>query len=65
MTVAFGQRAAAALERVHEVLSVGLEIAHPVGPCDLVGGEQSVGAVRFDGVSFRMATATTCSVGLT
>ena len=53
MTVAFGQRAAAALERVHEVLSVEPEIADPVEPCDLpVVGEQPVGAVRFDGVSF-------------
>ena len=53
MTVAFGQRAAAALERVHEVLSVEPEIADPSQPVDLPekpGGR--VGAVRFSNVGF-------------
>ncbi len=53
MTVAFGQRAAAALERVHEVLSVEPVIADPPEP--LVLPEVSagrMGAVRFSDVGF-------------
>lgn len=53
MTVAFGQRAAAALERVHEVLSVEPAIADPPEP--LVLPEVSagrMGAVRFSDVGF-------------
>lgn len=53
MTVAFGQRAAAALERVHEVLSVTPEIDDPLEPIDLPrldGGR--VGGVRFSNVEF-------------
>ena len=53
MTVAFGQRAAAALERVHEVLSVEPAIADPPEP--LVMPEISagrMGAVRFSDVGF-------------
>ncbi len=53
MTVAFGQRAAAALERVHEVLSVEPEIADPSQPIGLPekrGGR--VGAVHFSNVGF-------------
>ncbi|MDA0299774.1 MAG: ABC transporter ATP-binding protein [Actinobacteria bacterium] len=53
MTVAFGQRAAAALERVHEVLSVEPAIADPPEP--LVLPEISagrMGAVRFSDVGF-------------
>ena len=52
MTVAFGQRAAAALERVHEVLSVEPEIADPASLRPPGGGRATGGAVRFDGVSF-------------
>ena len=53
MTVAFGQRAAAALERVHEVLSVEPAIADPPEPLrlpDLSTGR--FGAVRFSDVGF-------------
>ena len=55
MTIAFGQRAAAALERVHEVLSTVPEIADPAEPRSLPepGGDRvAVGAVRFDSVVF-------------
>ncbi len=49
MTVAFAQRAAAALERVHEVLDVAPAIADPPEPVALpIGG----GAVRFSSVTF-------------
>jgi ATP-binding cassette subfamily B protein len=49
MTVAFAQRAAAALERVHEVLDVAPAIADPHEPVALpIGG----GAVSFSSVTF-------------
>ncbi|MFZ8876849.1 MAG: ABC transporter ATP-binding protein [Ilumatobacteraceae bacterium] len=49
MTVAFAQRAAAALERVHEVLDVAPAIADPPEPVALpIGG----GAVSFSSVTF-------------
>ena len=48
MTVAFGQRAAAALERIDEVLSVEAEIVDPASPAT----PPSVGRVRFDSVTF-------------
>jgi ATP-binding cassette subfamily B protein len=51
MTVAFGQRAAAALLRVDEVLSTVPEIADPPQPRHLPHNER-VGAVRFRNVSF-------------
>jgi ATP-binding cassette subfamily B protein len=51
MTVAFGQRAAAALLRVDEVLSTVPEIADPSNPQHLPHNER-VGAVRFRNVSF-------------
>ncbi|MFM2070869.1 MAG: hypothetical protein RLZZ623_1132 [Actinomycetota bacterium] len=51
MTVAFGQRAAAALLRVDEVLSTVPEIADPPQPRHLPHSER-VGAVRFRNVSF-------------
>ncbi len=51
MTVAFGQRAAAALLRVNEVLSTVPAVADPEQPVALpVGGD--VGALEFDHVSF-------------
>jgi len=49
MTVAFAQRAAAALERVHEVLDVEPAIADPTHPVELPAG---AGAVAFTGVRF-------------
>ena len=56
MTVAFGQRAAAALIRVNEVLSTVPEVADAVKPATLpdldATGATSRGAVRFDGVRF-------------
>ena len=51
MTVAFGQRAAAALLRVNEVLSTAPAVADPKEPKALpVGGD--VGALEFDHVTF-------------
>ena len=51
MTVAFGQRAAAALLRVNEVLSTAPAVADPKEPKALpVGGD--VGALEFDQVTF-------------
>ncbi|MFM9082750.1 MAG: ABC transporter ATP-binding protein, partial [Actinomycetota bacterium] len=54
MTVAFAQRAAAALLRVNEVLSEEPAIADPPQPRSLpaAGLAQPVGAVRFNGVRF-------------
>jgi len=49
MTVAFAQRAAAALERVHEVLDVAPAIADPPAPVDVPAGG---GAVSFRSVTF-------------
>ncbi|MGD9704747.1 MAG: ABC transporter ATP-binding protein [Acidimicrobiia bacterium] len=54
MTVAFGQRAAAALERINEVLSTEPIVADPPHPRSLPPrrtGTQ-VGAIRFDSVRF-------------
>lgn len=51
MTVAFGQRAAAALLRVNEVLSTVPAIADPKEPVALPVGDQ-LGAVRFEHVGF-------------
>ena len=54
MTVAFGQRAAAALERINEVLSTEPIVADPPHPMALPPRRQGagVGAVRFDAVRF-------------
>jgi ATP-binding cassette subfamily B protein len=55
MTVAFGQRAAAALLRVNEVLSTDPEVADPVAPVSLPAAgvnRASVGQVHFRHVSF-------------
>ncbi len=55
MTVAFAQRAAAALERIHEVLGTVPEIADPSEPQRLppaLEGEAGVGAVEFRDVRF-------------
>ncbi len=57
MTIAWGQRAAAALERVEDVLDIEPEVADPPHPKQLtrpgLGGEQDgVGAVRFEAVDF-------------
>src|SRR5690606_24777907 len=49
MTVAFGQRAATALQRIDEVLDTVPEIVDPPVPTRLGGG---AGAVSFDGVRF-------------
>jgi ATP-binding cassette subfamily B protein len=51
MTVAFGQRAAAALLRVNEVLSTVPAVADPERPLGLPRGD-AVGAVSFDHVAF-------------
>lgn len=49
MTVAFGQRAAAALERIDDVLSVAPQIVDPPDPTPRPG---DAGRVRFDDVVF-------------
>jgi ATP-binding cassette subfamily B protein len=51
MTIAFAQRAAGALDRVHEVLSTLPEITDPPAPSALPTGA-AVGAVRFRDVRF-------------
>jgi ATP-binding cassette, subfamily B, bacterial len=56
MTVAFGQRAAAALMRVDEVLSTVPEVADPADPTPLPPGP-GAGAVRFEHVSFAYSIA--------
>lgn len=58
MTVAFGQRAAAALLRVNEVLSTVPAVADPEEPVALPSGNQ-VGAVRFEHVGFGYDPAST------
>ncbi len=51
MTIAFGQRAAAALERVHEVLGTVPAVVDPPQPRELASGIRP-GAVHFDAVTF-------------
>ncbi|MFK7917283.1 MAG: ABC transporter ATP-binding protein [Ilumatobacter sp.] len=57
MTLAFAQRASAALERINEVLDVAPEVADPVDPRQLPT-KPPVGAVRFENVDFGYTTAT-------
>ena len=57
MTVAFGQRAAAALTRIHEVLSTKSLVTSPANPTTLPSGPG--GHVRFEGVRFAY-DATAC-----
>ena len=53
MIVALGQRAAAALVRINEVLETKSEITDPAKPQSLpTGGTQTLGAVKFDHVQF-------------
>ena len=53
MIVALGQRAAAALVRINEVLETKSEIIDPSKPQSLpIGGTQTLGAVKFDHVQF-------------
>jgi len=52
MTVAFGQRAAAALLRIDEVLSTVPAVADPPSPAPLPAAAPGVGAVRFRHVRF-------------
>jgi ATP-binding cassette subfamily B protein len=54
MTIAFGQRAVAALRRVHDVLSTEPIVTDPPHPIDLPprDGAAAVGGVRFRGVRF-------------
>jgi ATP-binding cassette subfamily B protein len=53
MIVALGQRAAAALVRINEVLETKSEIIDPAKPQSLpTGGTQTLGAVKFDHVQF-------------
>ena len=58
MTIAFAQRAAAALLRVDEILSQTPAIADPSSPRVLPHGasDKAVGAVRFDAVEFSYET---------
>lgn len=56
MTLAFAQRASAALERINEILDVAPEVADPVRPRQLPTDEP-VGAVRFENVRFGYTTA--------
>jgi ATP-binding cassette, subfamily B, bacterial len=51
MTIAFAQRAAAALERVNEILDIAPEVADPARPAQLPGGPDR-GAVSFESVRF-------------
>ncbi|MEM9517281.1 MAG: ABC transporter ATP-binding protein [Actinomycetota bacterium] len=51
MTIAFAQRASAALERVNEILDTSPQIVDAVDPSDLPNGGQR-GAVQFDDVRF-------------
>jgi ATP-binding cassette subfamily B protein len=51
MTIAWGQRAAAALERVNEVLDTRITVADPADPSRLPTTGQ-LGAIRFDDVEF-------------
>jgi ATP-binding cassette, subfamily B, bacterial len=53
MTIAFGQRAAAALQRVHEVLAIEPIITDPVHALALPAGDHAdVGGLRFVDVTF-------------
>lgn len=52
MTIAFAQRAAAALERVNEILDIAPEVADPDHPENLPDRAKR-GAVSFEGVRFR------------
>lgn len=53
MIVALGQRAAAALVRINEVLETKSEIIDPAKPQSLpTSGKQTLGAVKFDHVQF-------------
>jgi ATP-binding cassette subfamily B protein len=53
MIVALGQRAAAALVRINEVLETKSEITDPANPQSLpTGGAEVLGAVKFDHVQF-------------
>lgn len=58
MTIAFAQRAAAALMRVEEILSQAPAIADPASPATLPAGTSGdpIGAVRFAGVEFTYET---------
>lgn len=56
MTLAFAQRASAALERINEILDVAPEVADPDHPRQLPNREP-VGAVRFENVRFGYTTA--------
>lgn len=56
MIVALGQRAAAALVRINEVMSTKSEISDPAEPKQLVtAGDELIGAVKFDKVVFGYA----------
>jgi ATP-binding cassette subfamily B protein len=57
MAIAWGQRAAAAIERVNEVLDTVPLVTDPDEPSDLpaAGAGSGVGAVRFSGINFGYA----------
>ena len=56
MTIAWGQRAAVALERVNEILEVNPDVIDPTDPIELPRGDRSrgdrLGAVHFHDVDF-------------
>ena len=66
MTVAFAQRAAAALERVHEVMSVSPAVVDPVAPRALPPARSGtpVGSLEFSGVRFAYDGASSVLDGL-
>ncbi len=67
MTIAFAQRAAAALGRVNEVLDIAAQVEDPDEPVDLptsaTGGPDGLGTVSFSDVVFAYAGATGAPAG--
>lgn len=56
MTIAFAQRAAAALQRINEVLGVDAQVADPVDPVELPSTPGNAPSSGLGAVSFRDAT---------
>ena len=59
MTIAFAQRAAAALERINEVLDTAADVADPVRPLELPTAV-AAGTVDFDGVGSGTTRTSRC-----
>ena len=60
MTIAFAQRASAALQRINEILDVAPEVSDPQHPATLPttsSDEAPLGAIRFENVRFGYTTA--------